>query len=418
MPETTVRWWRSLRLRIAAGVAVVAVGVSVVGGAVVDRAAAIDGRERLRAQALDRLDAATVFYASRGTLPFGARINADDLPSSLTTTQGPGGQDAQVSLYDGDSMYAAQRLNAREVISVRLSGQELRTQRAALRWAWGQAVAIGAVISAIFGWLIGTWLSRRLRAGAQAAIAIGRGDTQRRATQPGHDEVALLTAALDRMAGALQHRLEIERHFTADVAHELRSPVTGLVSAAELLPEDEVSGLVRRQVARLRRLVEDLLEISRLDAATVEIDWQDCDLGQVVTIALEPHAADIEIVTRDAGLVRAEPRRVERIVTNLVRNALNYGAPPVRVEVVAGSVIVTDAGSGYPAELLAEGPRRFATFTSGGKGSGGKGSGLGLTIAAKQAAAMGGQITLSNRDGGGAQARLDLRPAAAAHDET
>lgn len=243
-------------------------------------------------------------------------------------------------------------------------------------------------------------------AGAQAAARIAAGDTGARATQPGRDEVALLTTALDGMAAALQHRLEIERAFTADVAHELRSPVTGLVSAAELLPDDELGGLVRRQVARLRRLVEDLLEISRLDAAAVPIDWQRCRLGDVVTTALDQHAGDVELHVDRAGVVLAEPRRVERIVTNLVRNALAYGARPVRVDVEGARVRVVDAGPGFPPELVQDGPRRFATFTVG------KDSGLGLTIAAKHAEAMGGALALTNLPAPrtGACAEVTFRP--------
>lgn len=393
-----VRWWQSLRLRIAAGVALVAIGVSVVIGAVVDNAAAVDGRERLRAQALDRLDAAVVFYDSRGALRFGAAVNDPGLPPALAEA----GSVEQVTFFDGQTMYAARWLNSREVLSVRLSGQELADQRTALRWAWGRAAALGAAIAAVLGWLVGTWLSRRLRAGAQAAVAIAAGDAHRRAAQPGRDEVALLTTALDRMALALQHRLEIERHFTADVAHELRSPVTGLVSAAELLPGDEVSTLVRRQVARLRRLVEDLLEISRLDAPTASVDWQDCDLGAVLTACLEPYGEQIDLDAEQAGVARGEPRRIERIVGNLVRNALAHGGPPVRVDARGTTITVTDSGPGYPQELLADGPRRFATFTRG------KGSGLGLTIAAKHAQVMGTHLRLSNRAAGGACARVEL----------
>lgn len=191
-----VRWWQSLRLRIAAGVALVAIGVSVVIGAVVDNAAAVDGRERLRAQALDRLDAAVVFYDSRGALRFGAAVNDPALPPALAEA----GSVEQVTFFDGQTMYAARWLNSREVLSVRLSGQELADQRTALRWAWGRAAALGAAIAAVLGWLVGTWLSRRLRAGAQAAVTIAAGDAHRRAAQPGRDEVALLTTALDRMA--------------------------------------------------------------------------------------------------------------------------------------------------------------------------------------------------------------------------
>lgn len=107
-----VRWWQSLRLRIAAGVALVAIGVSVVIGAVVDNAAAVDGRERLRAQALDRLDAAVVFYDSRGALRFGAAVNDPALPSALGEASVE-----QVTFFDGQTMSAARWLNSREGIS-------------------------------------------------------------------------------------------------------------------------------------------------------------------------------------------------------------------------------------------------------------------------------------------------------------
>lgn len=165
-----------------------------------------------------------------------------------------------------------------------------------------------------------------------------------------------------------------------------------------------MSTLVRRQVARLRRLVEDLLEISRLDAPTASVDWQDCDLGAVLTTCLEPYGDQLDLDVRRAGVARGEPRRIERIVGNLARNALAHGAPPVRVEARGTTISVTDSGPGYPQELLADGPRRFATFTRG------KGSGLGLTIAAKHAEAMGTHLRLSNRAEGGACARVELPP--------
>jgi len=394
-----VPFWHSLRTRIAAGVAAVAIGVSGVAGVVIDHAAAIDGRERLRERALERLESGVTFYESQGRGRFGAVVNDPSVPPEVVQRASEG---RRASYYDGSTMYAVQLLSMHEVLSVRLPGDELHAQRSALRWSFARAAALAAAVATLLGWLVGTWLSRRLRAGAQAATRIAGGETDVRAAQPGRDEVALLTSALDRMAQALQHRLELERQFTADVAHELRSPVTGLVSAAELLPEDDLGHLVRGQVTRLRRLVEDLLEISRLDAASVEIAWQNCELGDVVRSALEPYADRIELDVSQAGRARVEPRRVDRVVTNLVRNALTYGAAPVRVEVVGARVKVVDSGPGFPEELLADGPRRFATFTVG------KGSGLGLTIAAKHTGAMGGRLELSNVDGPGTGARAEV----------
>ncbi len=401
-----VRWWHSLRTRIALAVAAVTIGASLITGAMVDTTAALDSRERLRSQALDRLDAAVVFYQSRNTLRFGAAIDSTELPADMVEAIEPG---QRVTQYDGETMRAAQRIDSQHVLSVAMPGDELRAQRTELRLAWGSAALVGVAFATLSGWLVGTWLSRRLRAGAQAAVAITAGRTDLTAGQPGHDEVAQLTSAVDQMAAALQRRLEIERQFTADVAHELRSPVTALVSAAELLPDDELGSLLRRQAGRLRRLVIDLLEISRLDTATVPIEWEDRHLGALVASALDAFDdADepVEFVERDPAVVRVEPRRVDRIVSNLVRNARIHGQHPIRVAVRGPSITVSDSGDGYPAELIDDGPQRFATYARG------KGSGLGLTIADKQARAMGGRLELTNGtpELGGANATVVLQP--------
>lgn len=385
-----VRWWQSLRTRIALAVAAVTIGASIITGAMVDTTAAIDARERLRSQALDRLDAAVVFYQSRSTLRFGAALDATDLPGPVAREAVTG---RRVTWYDGETMHAVQRLDDEHVLSVTVPGNELHEQRNALRWAWARAAAVGVAVAALLGWLVGTWLSRRLRAGAQAAVAIAAGRTDLTAGQPGRDEVAQLTTAVDQMAGALQRRLEIERQFTADVAHELRSPVTALVSASELLPEDDLGSLLRRQAGRLRRLVIDLLEISRLDTATVPIDFGEHDLGALVASTLETFDEShepVELVRRNPSIVRVEARRVDRIVSNLVRNARAHGREPIRVTVEGPRVTVADSGAGYPADLLDNGPQRFSTYARG------KGSGLGLTIADKQARALGGHLELTN----------------------
>ncbi|OSC64101.1 two-component sensor histidine kinase, partial [Streptomyces sp. BF-3] len=107
-------------------------------------------------------------------------------------------------------------------------------------------------------------INRRLRHGARTARRIADGDLDARIGTAGRarDEVTEMASAVDDMAGALQRKLENERRFTADVAHELRTPLMGLVTAAGLLPEDdEAAGLVRDRLRALNALVEDLLEI-------------------------------------------------------------------------------------------------------------------------------------------------------------
>ncbi|MEU5161118.1 HAMP domain-containing sensor histidine kinase [Streptomyces sp. NPDC020875] len=252
---------------------------------------------------------------------------------------------------------------------------------------------------------------RRLSHGARTARAIADGDLDARIGSPGRarDEVTEMSAAVDEMAAALQRRLENERRFTADVAHELRTPLMGLVTTAGLLPDDdEVALLLRDRVRALNALVEDLLEISRLDAGIERADLDTVPLGEFVTDVVRRLEAGPGVVVTvpagDAVPVETDPRRVERIVVNLVANARRHGAEPVEVTVTGNRITVRDHGPGFPAVLLAEGPQRFRTGTS----DRGSGHGLGLTVAQGQAGVLGARLTFANAPDGGAVATLDL----------
>lgn len=387
-----VRWWHSLRLPISAAVAVVSLAILVVVVAIVDFRTGVDGRERLRLQANERLDAAVLFFAADGRLRFGATLETNGLPAALreemTTAR-------TASYYDGANMWASARVGTTHILSVQVSGYDLWELRDDLRWTLGMASVISAGLAGVLGWLAATGISRRLRTGARAAREIAAGASGVRATQPGLDEVAALTRSVDWMADALRRRLEVEQEFSADVAHELRTPVTALVSAVELLPQDEVSRIVRAQVDRLRRLVEDLLEISRLEAGRDTVNFESCELASVVRNAIDglPIDGPVELRVNQSGLVWAEPRRVERILANLITNARRHGGGGCRVSVDGVRVTVDDDGPGYPAQLIQSGPRRFSSHGHG------RGSGLGLTIALRQATALGATLRFTNRLG-------------------
>ncbi|WP_060905595.1 sensor histidine kinase, partial [Streptomyces scabiei] len=379
-------------------------------------------------------------------------------------------------LQDGPDpmLWAATRISDRTVLALsRPYGWEA-DELAALDRTLVTTGAAATVVVSLAGLALGVRMGRRATAAARTAERIAHGDLDARIGPQGRDEIARLAASVNAMADALAARLEAERRVTADIAHELRTPVAAMVTATGLLPPGPASELVAGGVHKLRGLVEDVLEVARLDAHAVSVETEprqvsamarravaglDGAEGRVVSRRREgqaegsgaghvndpphgpadgrvdspktghannpPHSpADgrVEVRIVADAVAETDPRRVERILTNLVHNALRHGAPPVTVEVDvetdaetdaetdgdgAGPVVrVRDHGPGFPPDLLAvvtaSGPQRFRT------GSESAGTGLGLTIASGQARLLGARLTFRNHPDGGAEATLRL----------
>ncbi|GAB1818607.1 sensor histidine kinase [Herbidospora sp. RD11066] len=248
--------------------------------------------------------------------------------------------------------------------------------------------------------------NRRLRRVARTARRITEGDLEARTStrrRPG-DEITGIETAVDAMAAALHDRLRAEQRFTADVAHELRTPLMGLVTSAELLPEGEATDLVRDRVQVLRTLVENLLEISRLDAGAESADRVRVPLGRFADDCVHRTGLTAEVTVHGDPVAVTDPRRLDRILANLIVNAHRHGRAPVGVRIAGTTIVVRDHGPGFPESLLTEGPRRFHTGAS----ERGHGHGLGLTIAAGQAAVIGARLTFGNHPEGGAVATVRL----------
>ncbi|MEU7070736.1 HAMP domain-containing sensor histidine kinase [Streptomyces narbonensis] len=400
-----------LRRKIAALAAVTALLVVAAVGVLVHLWTAQDIRSRGEARAMNTLYAAMDVYRRTGVLTDGAALDPAGLPAAL---RGPADgtrhhvYDGRVEGNVGPSVWAAQRTGGSGspvlAVQINLGPDRANLSRLDAAMAVASVVALaGAVPLAVYG---AGLLSRRLSRVAETAARISAGDLDAR-TGPtkGRDEVADIAATVDRMADSLALRLRTERRFTADVAHELRTPVGGLLAAVDLLPPGETEDLLRARVRDLRDLVEDLLEISRLDAGAEEPVRVRVPLGAVVAEAVSRAGLDTEI-TDDGGArtVETDPRRLERIVANLVVNAHRHGAGPVRVTVDGPTVVVRDHGPGFPDDLLLHGPRRFHT----GARERGSGHGLGLTIALGQARVLGAELLLANAPDGGAVATLRL----------
>lgn len=403
----------ALRWRIAALVAAAACAVAAAVGVLVHQFSRDRELSQAREAARVTLDRAAVTYSRTGDVQgSGAALDAPGLPGGLRELAGKGRRGTEFTGGPaGPAMWAARPADGR-VLSVRV---DLTTTMRDIGALDASIVVAGLITTAVvlpLGVLTAGRMSRRLRTAAGTARRIAAGDLDARiaAGPRPRDEIADISTAVDSMAGALQKRLLGEQRFTADVAHELRTPLMGLVTAAELLPEGEAAGYVRDRVRVLSTLVEELLEISRLDAGAEHADLSPCPVEALVRDVVERAGLDVRI--RSAGAdpraatVRTDSRRLERILTNLVVNAHRHGRAPVEITVSADgrTVDVRDHGPGYPATLLDDGPQRFWT----GARERGTGHGLGLTIALGQAHVIGATVTFTNAPDGGALATLRL----------
>lgn len=394
----------TLRTRIAAAFALVAGVVAATIGVVVHELAARDGMDRARARALGEADAAARFYARVGVRPVGAEgVGATAAPPALVAAVADGR--AATLLADdpaAPTIWAGRPVPDRAGgVFVGISYVPERDALVELRRTLAAAGIAATLAGALLGVLIAGRLSRRLRRAAEIAERVAGGDLGARVGVDGRDEVAALGRAMDAMAGSLADRLEREQRFVADVAHDLRTPLTGLVTAVELLPDGRDAETVRRGVARLRALVEDLLEVARLDAGAEEPDARPVDLGRLVRGVAVRHPGTV-VLDHPPLIARVDPRRLERILENVLANAGKHGAPPVEIELGtrpgAHRIAIRDHGPGFPPELLADATRRFAT----GDASRSRGTGLGLAIAEGQAGVLGGTLVVGNAPGGGA----------------
>jgi signal transduction histidine kinase len=408
--------WRSLRWKIALLVTVACCAVAVTVGLLVHRSTLERSMNDGAAKAVSQLSGAVEDYERDGVPPDGLVVAPGEMPDELLRRlQDRRGRAAgSATWYDGDSpgdhpsMWAARTLHGAPVAVSADMTSDLLTRRALDRHMWKYSLAALAVVVPLSA-LAAELPIRRLRRVARTARRIDGGDLAARTAAGGRggDEITEISATVDSMADSLRERLLTEQRFTADVAHELRTPLMGLVTASGLLPEDETTDLVRDRVGVLRTLVEELLEISRLDAGAERAELRPVPLAEMVAESVARTGLDTRFTATDARSAQTDPRRLDRIVANLVVNAHRHGRTPVEVEVAGTTVTVRDHGPGYSAELLADGPQRFRTGAS----ERGRGHGLGLTIALGQARVIGASLEFANAPGGGALATLRL-PAA------
>ncbi|MCO1575261.1 HAMP domain-containing histidine kinase [Crossiella sp. SN42] len=404
----TLRWRLSAVIAVVS--ALVAIALSILVHTEFERSQLADARHLQD----ERIQLVLREYGMTGTATLGADLDSPELPRDLREAVRGGHRATYLHREGGQAwIWAAAETDGR-VLSIRGSYADKDDALDQL----DQVLLIGSaavvVLGTLLGVVLGARLSRRLRLAAAAARQVADGDTEVRVrdaigTRPA-DETAELAQAVDAMADALQERLAAEQRVTADIAHELRTPVTGLVTAAELLPPGRPAEMVRDRIKALRGLVEDVLEVARLDTAAERAELTELDLLTFVRRRVTAVIPEAE-VSGESETVLTDPRRLERILVNLLHNARRHGRPPIEVTVAGRTLRVRDHGPGFAPDLLRDGPSRFRTGAS----DRGSGHGLGLTIALAQTKVLGGTLTLTNAEDGGAQATLEL-PAGSALD--
>lgn len=315
----------------------------------------------------------------------------------------------------------------------------LSAEEATLSLMRGLLVAGGIVLIVlllVIAWVFSQQLIGPVRSASRIAERFAAGHLRERMVVDGQDEVAKLAISFNDMAEKLSTQIRnleefgsLQRQFTSDVSHELRTPLTTVRMAADMIEDnaDELdpvtaraAHLMTKELDRFETLLGDLLEISRHDAGVANLSAEKVDVRGVVRSALQQVRAIAEDVGTEFNVdlpeepvvVSVDSRRVERILRNLLANAVDHSeGKPIDVEMAVGkgslAVAVTDHGVGLkPGEEEMVFNRFWRSDPSRERRTGG--TGLGLAIAKEDANLHGGRLEATGEPGVGACFRLTL----------
>jgi two-component system, OmpR family, sensor histidine kinase MtrB len=313
------------------------------------------------------------------------------------------------------------------------------TQEVATLMVLRNAVVTTGAILVILLTFIAALVSRQVvtpvRAARQAAESLASGNLRDRMKVRGQDDLARLATSMNYMASELEKQINtleelsaVQQRFVSDVSHELRTPLTTVRMASEVLYEardefDPVAArsaeLLQNELDRFEALLSDLLEISRFDAGAAQLNVEEVDLRDLVYQVVEAHERlaetnNTEINVHESGEAKAEvdPRRIERILRNLLVNAIEHSeGHPIDILIesddAAVAIAVRDHGVGFEASQARQVFHRFWRGDASRARAVG-GTGLGLAIAMEDANLHGGWLTAWGRPAMGAQFRLTL----------
>ncbi len=353
----------------------------------------------------------------------GNRVDPRRLPTEFLDTVQRGQPAHQRTVLDGVPVLAV-GLPLPELSATYVEVSPLRELDRTFRFlSW--LLAAGTLASTLAGALLGRWAAnhalRPLRKVTEAATEAARGDLGVRLPVTGDPDLLPLAEAFNDTAERLQQRVARDTRFAGDVSHELRSPLTTMLNAMSVLhrrraelppgPRQAVE-LLDADLRRFRRMVDDLLEISRGDQDRSTYELVDlAELVLAVTAARNPLPSGVVDVA-DHPSIMADRRRLERVMVNLLDNAARHGGGLTRLGVLRrdrhARIEVDDAGAGVPADVREHIFERFGRGSPAGRDATDRGVGLGLALVAQHVGSHDGRAWVEERPGGGARFVVEL----------
>jgi two-component system sensor histidine kinase BaeS len=384
------------------------------------RASGWDGADLSRTSAVAEAAGARLFVLDASGAPVGTSSGGGPLGQGQGKSQGAGPVGGQ-GVVNAPVVVAGSSIGTIRLVFGSAAGTKARD----IAWTWiGVAAVVALVVAVLASWVVTRMLTRPIDAITSAARGFAAGDREARAGVRGPGEIGELAHAFDSMADTVARSERDRRNLTADVAHELRTPLAALQAGLEELrdglvePTPEGLAGLHDQSLRLGRVVSDLAELSAVEAAPVPPHRAEVDVAQVARDELavrdpQLRAAGLVVGSRLDGpvLVLADSDRLHQAVGNVLANAARYCSPGDRVSVEVRTdgeqavLDVVDSGPGIPPDEL---PHIFDRLWRGRAAQQVAGSGIGLAVAREIVLAHGGSIEAVSTEGAGTTVTIRL----------
>lgn len=288
--------------------------------------------------------------------------------------------------------------------------------------SFAQAGCVGVIIALLLAAAISQSVARPLKESAQAARALAAGDYSKQAPEKGPQEVQDLAHAFNEMSEQIQQARQMQRDFLANVSHELKTPLTSIQGYSQAILDGATANpthsaqVIYDEAGRLHRLVEELLDLARIESGQTRLRFQPVNLLVLIEAVMERMAlkADRKGISLYHELgslpdVIGDGDRLAQVFTNLIDNAIAHTPSGGQISVNGREhrngilVAVSDTGQGIPVEDLSRVFERFYQVDKSRSRADKHGTGLGLTISREIVAAHRGIIRAENAEGGGAR---------------